>query len=192
MRSGSRSGDRVVDGLEANKTVEGISVVQGKFLLEIVRDGEVIEEFETPNLVVNEGLNYQASVALLGGTGVDPWYVAPVDGSPTIAAGDTYASHAGWDEVEDYDEATRPEWEGASGATGVVTNSANRAEFTISEGGATIGGVALVGGGTDANTKGDTAGGGTLFSASAFSGGNRVLQESDVLRVTWQHTHSNA
>ena len=192
MRAGSKSSDRVFDGMTANEHVGGQSRVQGKFILELVRDGEVIEEFETPNLVVDEGLDYQRGAVLLGETQVDSWYVALVDGNPTIAAGDTYATQAGWSEITDYDEANRPAWTGVAGATGVATNSADRAEFTISAGGATIGGVALVGGGSDANTKGDTAGGGTLFSASAFTGGDRSLQESDVLRVTWQHTHSNA
>lgn len=191
-RAASKARDRVIESVVAGMQTASEGRLAGRFKIEIVRDGEVIEEFETPNLIVNQGLNYTNAAALLGGTAIGTWYLAAVSGSPTIVAGDTYASHSGWTEVTAYDEVTRPEWEGDAGAVGVVTNSANRAEFTIASGGATIGGMALVGGGSAASTKGDTAGGGTLFSASAFSGGNRTLVESDILRVTWQLTHSNA
>lgn len=191
-RDAGQGQDNVFDQLLANAIEDVKARGRGRFKIEHIRDGEVLETFYSPNLIVDEGLDQNQDVQFLGGTQITSWFLMLIDGTPTIDAGDTYASHAGWAEVTAYDEATRPAWTGAAGATGVVTNSANRADFTISTGGATVGGVALVGGGTDADTKGDTAGGGTLFSASAFGGGDRSLNESDVLRVTWEHTYANA
>jgi hypothetical protein len=45
-------------------------------------------------------------------------------------------------------------------------------------------GAALVGGGTAATTKGNAAGGGTLYNISAFSTGSKPMASSDVLKVT--------
>lgn len=191
-KAGAGVGVRVMDEIVAQETFGDGARVLGQFHIEVVRAGEVIDSFVSRNLVVDQGLNHLRDVPLLSGTQITAWYVALIDGTPTIAAGDTYATQAGWTEVTAYDEATREVWTGASGATGVATNSATRAEFTISTGGATVGGVALVGGGTAASTKGDTAGGGTLLSASAFTGGNRPLSAADVLRITWQATVANA
>jgi hypothetical protein len=192
MNNKTSSSESVAASIIANQKEDGMTKGEGVFKMEVIRNGEVIDSEEFPNLIVNQGLNYKRDVALLDGTKIATWYLALVSGTPTIVAGDTYASHGGWTEVTNYTEANRPTWQGATDGTGVATNSSNRAEYTIGGGGATIGGAALVGGGSAGSTKGDTAGGGTLFSASAFSGGNRALVENDILRITWQHTDSNA
>jgi hypothetical protein len=191
-KSKGSGGERIVENVLAQRGFTERTRAHGKFIVEIERRGKIIEVFEQPNLIVNQGLTYKTGVALLDSTKISAWYGIPIDASPTIVAGDTYASHAGWAEITDYDEATRQVWTGVAGAAGVATNAAARIELTISAGGATIGGLALVGGGSDPTVKGNTAGGGTLFSASAFSGGNRALSESDVLRITYQYTFANA
>jgi hypothetical protein len=190
--SHSEGGVQLSLDLISQKKVNQSAEAVGRFTYEIIRDGEVIETFHSRNLITNEGLTYKTGVALLGTTAITTWYLVPVDDAPTIAAGDTYASHAGWAEVENYEEATRQEWEGAAGAAGVATNSADRVEITISSGGADIGGMALVGGGSDPTVKGDTAGGGTLFSVDAFDVGDRNLQANDIFRITYQYTFANA
>lgn len=156
----------------------------------VLRKGRVIYEGEFENLVVNEGLDHKNGVVFLSGTQITSWFVIFLDGTPTIAAGDTYATHAGWSEVTNYDEATRSAWTGADVGTGTASNAASTADITISSGGATIGGVGLVGGGSAASTKGDTAGGGVLMSAAAFAAGDRVLLETDVLQITYQQQDS--
>jgi hypothetical protein len=195
---------RTKDGVTVRDTLDGQQVAgnvlsgevagSGKFFGEVWRDGVCIERMESPNLIVNQGLVYGAGVALgvSGVTQITSWYVALISGTPTVGAGNTYATPSGWTEVTAYDEATREAYVGAAGSTGVVTNTASVAEFTIASGGATIGGAAIVGGGSAASTKGDTAGGGTLWSAAAFTGGNRVLLAGDLLRITYQFTLANA
>jgi hypothetical protein len=191
MNSKTGGAERITDTVLASSGADEGAHGAGRYLFEIVRDGEVIDSWEQANTIVEQGLTYKTAAALLDGTKIAAWYVIPISGTPTIIAGNTYATHAGWTEVEAYDESTRRAWTGVAGSPGAATNAASRAEFTISSGGATIGGVALVGGGSAATTKGDTAGGGTLFSAAAFTGGNRTLSEADVLRVTWAYAFTN-
>lgn len=185
--------DRLVESVIASPSLIGEIKESGLYLVEAWRGlrlkrprPQLLWKDVARNTVVDQGLNHKRSVIFLSGTQITAWFVMPVDGTPTIANSDTYASHAGWVEVEDYDEATREAWTGATtGTAGEVSNAASRAEFTISTGGATIGGCAFVGGGSDPGVKGDTAGGGTLMSVAAFSMGDRTLQEADVLRVTY-------
>jgi len=81
-----------------------------------------------------------------------------------------------------YDEATRPAYNEAAASSKSITNSANKAVFTMNAT-KTIYGAALVGGGTTADTKGDVAGGGTLFSGSKFPSSKNVVDD-DILNVT--------
>ena len=187
-----RSTDVVFDSLTIQKEEQTVTKTFGVYTVEVVRDGVVIDTEMVKNLITNQGIDHMRGAVLLAGTQITAWHLIPISATPTVAAADTYATQAGWAEVVNYAEATRPAWTGVAGATGVSTNSAARAEFTMGVGGSTLGGVAMVGGGAAAATKNDTAGGGTLLSASVFSGGNRVLQQDDILRVTWQHTFSNA
>src|SRR5688572_15093092 len=62
------------------------------------------------NIVVNQGLNDLLDVTLSGATQDTTWFVGLTDGTPTVAAADTLASHAGWVEVTAYDETNRVAW----------------------------------------------------------------------------------
>lgn len=131
------------------------------------------------NLVVNAGLNYLLDAGLSGGTPITSWFLGLTDGTPTVNAADTMGSHAGWVEVEDYDEAARQAWSEAGPSSQSITNSASPAVFTVSANGTTIGGLFL----TSVNTKGGTTG--TLYSAAAFSAGDKSLDDNDTLTVTY-------
>jgi len=130
------------------------------------------------NLVVNAGLDYALDAALSGGTAITSWFVGLTDGTPTVAAGDTTASHAGWVEVTAYSEATRQAWTdgGVSGQS--VSNSASKATFTINANSTTIGGGFLV----SVSTKGAATG--TLYAAGAFTNGDKTLNTNDTVDVT--------
>ena len=157
----------------------------GKYTLEC-RDagGSLKWVAETDNLVVNVGLQYMAGVALTSTAQITSWYLglygAGASNSP--AAGDTMSSHAGWTEVTDYSESTRPAATFAAATNAnpsVVTNSASKATFTIN-GTTTVGGAFL----TSNNTKGGTTG--TLFSAADFqSPGDRSVVSGDILTLTY-------
>jgi len=130
------------------------------------------------NLVVNVGLQHILDAVFSGATQVDPWYVMLASASPSPAAADTMASHAGWTEFTDYDEATRQIWvEVRSGQS--MDNSASKAAFTISQDSSSIGGAAL----TSDNTKTGTSG--TLMCCAAFTGGNKAADDDDTLEVQY-------
>lgn len=141
---------------------------------------EVIE-----NLVVNAGLDYLLDTGLSGGTPITVWYLGLTDGTPTVAATDTMAAHAGWAEVTGYNEAARPTWVdgGVSGQS--VDNSGSPATFTAS-GSITVGGAFL----TSVSTKGGATG--TLYAAGAFTGGDRSLNASETIDVTATFTQAAA
>ena len=130
------------------------------------------------NLVVTTGLNDLLDKYFKGSTYTAAHYVGLTDGTPTVAAGDTMASHAGWVEVTAYDEANRPTLTLGTVSAGSVDNSASKATFTISANGTTIGGAFV----TTNNTKGGSTG--TLYGAAAFSAGDKLADDNDTLDVT--------
>ena len=140
------------------------------------KDGNVKWKEDIENLVVNTGLDYLLDAGLSGGTQISTWYVGLTDDSPTIAAGDTSASHAGWAEATGYSESVRQTWTDAGVSSQSVTNSASKATFSINASD-TIGGAFLI----SESTKGGTSG--TLYAVGAFSA-DRGVVDTDSLEVT--------
>jgi len=134
------------------------------------------------NLVTNQGLNHILDIVLHGSTQITAWYVAIFESDTTILATHTYAA-PGYTESTAYDEATRQAYNEAAASGQSITNSANKATVTISDT-KTIYGAALVGGGSAATTKADTAGGGTLLCAVKFSAARSVV-DGDTLEITY-------
>jgi len=94
----------------------------------------------------------------------------------------TYAA-PGYTETSNYTEATRQAYVEAAASSQSITNSANKA--TISPNASeTVYGCGLVGGGSAATTKADTAGGGTLLCAVKF-GTARAVADGDTLQITY-------
>lgn len=146
-------------------------------------DGELKWEQNTPNLVVNQGLQDMNTTYLNAGTQVTTWYVGLIMGpgsGTTIAAGDTLASHAGWTEFTNY-SGNRKAAVFATATTAdpsVITNTASPASFAISGAGGTVAGAFL--GSVATGTSG------VLFSAADFqSPGDRVVVSGDTLNVTY-------
>ena len=136
------------------------------------------------NLVVNVGLDDSLDKYLKGSTYTAAHYCGLTDGTPTVVAGDTMASHTGWAEVTAYDEANRPTITWGSVSSQSVDNSANKAVFTVSANNTVIGGACVA----TNNTKGGSTG--TLYGAGAFTAGNKTLDDNDVLNVTVTATAS--
>jgi hypothetical protein len=149
------------------------------------KDGNLKWEESSHNLVVNEGLQLMNDEFFIGSGYTAAWYLGLVDNSPSpsYAAGDTMASHAGWAENEDYSELVRQTCTFATASLAdpsVVSNSGSPAVFSI-DATATIAGAFL----TTDDTKGGTTG--TLFSASTFqSPGARSVVSGDTLNVTYE------
>lgn len=138
------------------------------------------------NLVVNVGLDDILDKYYKGSTYTAAHYCGITGTTPSFAAGDTMASHAGWTEVTAYDEAARQTitWGTVSGQS--VDNSASKAVFTISTNNTTIGGGFV----TTNNTKGGSTG--TLVGGAAFSAGDKTLDDNDTLNVTVTATASSS
>ena len=146
--------------------------------------GNLKWEVESHNLVVNVGLQDMNAKYFTGSSYTATWYLGlyGAASSNNPAAGDTMSSHAGWTEVTDYSQATRPQCVFGTPTTAdpsVATNSASPAVYSIN-GTTTVGGAFL----TSNNTKGGTTG--ILFSAADFqSPGDRSVVNGDTLTVTY-------
>ena len=134
-----------------------------------------VEKIE--NLITNEGLDHLLDITLSGGTQITTWYVGLTDDSPTIAAADTMASHAGWAEATGYSESVRQTWSDGGVSSQSVDNSASKATFSINATDS-IGGAFLVSNSTKSGTTG------ILYAVGAFSGGNRSVESGDSLLIT--------
>ena len=58
----------------------------GRYSGKIIRAGEVIDEWEDPNLVVNQGLDSLLNVYFVGATQITSWYVGCYEGNYTLGA----------------------------------------------------------------------------------------------------------
>jgi hypothetical protein len=149
------------------------------------KDGNLKWEAKSPNLVVNVGLADMNDKYFSGSGYTAAWYIGLYGAAATNdpAAGDTMASHAGWTEVTDYSQATRPAATFGSATVAdpsVIDNSGSPAQFSIN-GTTTVGGAFL----TSDDTKSGTTG--ILFSASDFqSPGDRSVVSGDTVNVTYE------
>lgn len=184
----AKASDFMSGGLVANTGASESAKATGKYVVECFdKDGNLKWVAETPNLVVNVGLQYMAGTALTATTQITSWHIGlyGAGASNTPAATDTMSSHPGWTEVTAYSESTRVSANFAAATNAnpsVVTNTSNKAVFTIN-GTTTVGGAFLVGG-TGSSTKSGTTG--TLFSAADFAApGDRSVVSGDILNVTY-------
>lgn len=153
-------------------------IVKGVYHGKIVRDGVVIDEFESPNLVTNEGLNHLLSIELAAGTQITSWYLAPYEGNYTPVASVTAATiTAASTECTAYTQSTRQAWTAGSVSSQAVSNSASPATFTFNAT-KTIYGAFLISNSTKSATSG------TLFSASLF-GSAKSVTSGDQLILTY-------
>lgn len=149
--------------------------VGGVFFMECYdKHGNLKWRDPAKNLVTNAGLQHILDSEFGGDTQVTTWYVGLTAGSPTPAAGDTLASHAGWTEFSNY-SGDRKEWvEVRSGQT--MSNSASKAQFSIT-GGTTVGGAFLC------SAVNGTSG--TLMCVAASTEGNRTVANGDTLNIQY-------
>ncbi len=150
-------------------------------------DGRIISVENIDNTITNEGIDYLLNAGLHGGTQISSWYIAPWSTNTTPTTGHTYAT-PGNTETTAYSESTRQEWAEGAASSQSVTN-ATAATITAS-GAVTVYGFGIVGGGTGATTKADTAGGGTLLSSGLFASG-KTLATNETLDLTYTISGAN-
>lgn len=156
----------------------------GRFLVQHVRRGEVIDEEELKNLVVNEGLNHILDVVLHGASQVGTWYLGLFEGNYTPVATVTAATiTAASTECTAYDESTRVAYDEAAASGQSITNSASKATFTMNAS-KTVYGAFLA----SASAKSATTG--VLLSAARF-GSSKAVVDDDQLLLTYTFSASS-
>jgi len=142
-------------------------------------DGKLKWRDTIENLVTTVGKNDALDKYFEGSSYTAAWYMGLVDAAttPTYAAADTMASHAGWTESAAYANATRPAavWSAAAAASKALSTALS---FNINAS-ATIGGCFMV---TNSTKSGTT---GILYSCGNFTGGNKAVASGDTLNVSY-------
>lgn len=150
-------------------------------------DGREKWRDKSANMITNTALNSILDVYFHASSQITTWYVGLIHSTNYAAgpaAGDTMASHAGWEEGTEYSESARQEWQEGAASSQQITN-ATSADFSINAT-ATMKGLFL----TSSATKGGSTG--TLWSAVLFSGGDQAVGNGDVLKVTYTVTAARA
>lgn len=146
------------------------------------KDGNLKWEDSTHNLVVNEGLKDLNDKYFSGSSYTATWYLGLVNASPSpsYAAGDTLASHAGWAETTDYSGDRKAVTFGAATLAdpSVIDNTGSPSQFSMT-GTVTVAGAFL--------SSVATGTSGILFSVSNFEApGNRDVVNGDTLSVSYE------
>jgi hypothetical protein len=144
------------------------------------KDGKLVSERTAEiNGVTTAGLNHILDTEFHAGTQVTTWYLGLINGSstPTLAAADTMASHAGWTEYTTYSQTNRVAWDETAAAAGSTTSNTT-SDFSMNGSGTVAGGFL-----TSVSTKSGSTG--TLFMTATFSGGNQTVSNGDTLKLTY-------
>lgn len=142
---------------------------------------------QAPNLVTTVGGNHILDTELAGSSYsvVGPYMFLIGSTAGTAVITDTMSSHPNWTEVGG---ANAPAYSGNrktvafSAASGKSKTSSAASSFAITSAG-TVGGCGLVLGTGAVATKDDTSG--VLYSAGAFTGGSKIVDNGDTLNVTY-------
>ena len=183
FNSKAKSTDMVAASVHVDRDLQARAGAGGVFHIQCYdKDGNLKWEVEEHNLVVNEGLQDMNTKYFKGVTYSAAWYIGLVNNTPTpsYAAGDTLASHVGWDETTDYSGNRKAVTFGTATTAdpSVISNSASPAQFSMT-GTVTVDGAFLA--------SVDTGTSGVLFSVSAFQApGDRAVVSGDTLNVTYQ------
>lgn len=175
--------DKVAASVQKIAGVDGGAKLGGVFHFQCFdANGNLKWEDSTHNLVVNEGLKDLNDKYFSGSTYTATWYLGLVNAtpSPSYAAGDTLASHAGWAETTAYSGNRKAVTFGAATTAdpSVISNTAAPSQFSMT-GTVTVAGAFL--------TNVATGTSGVLFSVSSFQApGNRSVVSGDTLSVTYQ------
>jgi len=145
-------------------------------------EGQLVDEWDAPNLITNQGLNHALGVVLAAATQAASWYVMLKDATGDPLDGtETYQTKV-FTEITAYDEATRPAWNPATISGQSVANTATVAAFTINAS-TTVVGAAMA----DSAVKAGSTAGHYMFCAANFASA-KALVSGDTLEVTYTLT----
>ena len=175
------------DKLASGLLVPGKIRTLGRYDAQIIRKGEVVDEFSFDNICVNEGLIAMLNITF-GLTSIIPnWYMGLFTNNYTPVATDTASSIVGnAGEFTGYSGGARPAFTSvaATQPTPQLTNTASRASFTFTSPATLIGAFLISNATPGSNT-------GTLFSAAQFSA-SKTVGATDQLLLTYTLTASSS
>ena len=163
---------------------EGLAL--GKYHAELFREGELIDEWDCENLIVNEGLIAMLNIMFAGVSVISNWYIGVFQNNYTPVGTDTASTIVGnAGEVTAYSGGARPNFTpvAASGSP-TITNTTAKAVFTFT-GTATLMGAFLISSATPGSNTG------TLYSAALF-GSSKSVGNTDQLTLTYQTSLSSS
>jgi hypothetical protein len=140
--------------------------------------GRKLDEWDAYNKIPNVELDHILATEFTSGAQITAWYIGLMNATPSVAAGDSMSSHAGWTEYTNYSQATRVAYTGVESSQ-AVTNSASPAIFTVNAGSTTCGGAFITSGSAISGSTG------TLAAEAAFTGGNRSPANGDQIVMTY-------
>jgi hypothetical protein len=151
----------------------------GQMNLKLFRDGKIIHEEDFLNGVTDGGINELLDVYFRNQTQHASWYLGIIDNSgyTGVAAGDTMASHTGWNEFTNYSGTNRIQWSPAAAAAKAISNSST-SDFAIT-GTGTLKGIFVTN--TQAHSPGNT---GELWATALFAATIAVVN-GDTLKITY-------
>ncbi len=167
----------------------------GKFHAELWRDGRCIHREEFANGITDEGkkkifdLYFQYSDVDVPNGSTEKMYVGLINTGSTLAAADTYVTHAGWTEFTSYTvsaAAKRGEWiaGAATGAGTVSITNASPVTFDFT-GSGTVDGIFVVSGTTtEIEVQSDVTAGNKLWSTGDLAAPLAVVS-ADQLKITY-------
>jgi hypothetical protein len=154
------------------------------------RFGNLKWDDEFPNVVCTEGKNLMFNTAFAGSaytvTGPYMGLISSVSFTQ-VQASDTAAQINGTNQWKEAGSANAPTFSArvistwASASAGSIS-TASAVSFTMTSGGTLVGGF-IVYGASASSTIGNTSG--KLWSAGVFTGGNRVVANTDVVNVSY-------
>lgn len=157
--------------------------VKGKFVIQQIRDGKVIDKWDADNVVTIEGRRKLLESGLANGTQVPTWYVGIYSGTVSPLESWVAAQLTGSNnptEITTSYADDRKEWIESLHATDAsIDNSASVAVFTFSAP-ETVRGAMII----SSITKGDATG--TLMAIANFAA--RTVAASDILNITYELT----
>ena len=182
MKDQTQAGDGATAGVQFRPGAGDTAVAGGVY--EFVcrdADGNVKWTETASNRIVDQGLGYMLAVAVAGLAAITTWFMG-LKGTGAVAAGDTYASHAGWAELTAYSETARPAWTVPAGA---ALSKANGTAIRFTANGAmTVAGCFIA----SASAKGDTAAAGARLWGAVDFAAARTMAANDTLDVTYTAT----
>ena len=187
--------DKLTARLISNPALLGAMMIKGVYKAECRdKDGNLKWTAEGENHVTTEGINFMLDTLMAGSgysvTGPYMGLISSVSYS-TTAITDVAAQIGGTNGWEEASSSNAPDYSGnrktcawdAADAHAISLSAA--LAFTFTEGGTVKGAFIVLGTGASA-TKENTSG--KLFSAGVFSGGDKVVADTDILNVSYTVT----